>query len=259
MHFSYDWIPDAEKIVNVFTRIQHLKSGFRSEVTRKFQDGNRKTGFVDIERLRQEMPNLEQIDLDFFWRPGNPEIRQYGYIDLKLKNDSACCFTHGNHEDFYFIYKICIEGLGLTKSQSQLLKEKNENWSSMLDPSLWDHISGALNQGRFSSALSAAVVFVEDRLRAKISPAGQRLTAADLAQAAYKSPGILIPPLSIANNSNDNAFLMIRGWIGLVRNLHGHHSSINMTLDEVNAQLSGLNYMLWVIQNSSVRPLENGE
>ncbi len=255
MHLSYDWTPDAGKLIKVFAFI-HAQRKFRSEIVRKFRDGKRKTGAVNIERLTQEMPQLEQVDLDFYWRPGNPEIRQYGYIDLKFKDGSAHCYTHGNHECFKSIYNICIEALGLIKSPQQLLNEKNESWSIMLDPFLWGHISGALHQGRFASALSSAVVYVEDRLRSKIAPAGQGLTGADLAQVAYKSPGILIPPLSIANNSSDNAFLMIRGWIGLVRNLHGHHSSISMTLDEVNAQLSGLNYMLWVIQNSSVRPLE---
>ncbi len=225
----------------------------KGRITRKFRDRSKKEGAVPVERLEREFPLLRKVGLDFFYRPGNTDIRYWAELELDLVNRSACITVFGEDSCFAGVFGEFASELGLVKSPQQLLTERLELWRKNTDPKLFHHISGALDAGNFGSAFSSAVVYIEDRLRAKIGGRGVGLTGADLVQVAYKSPGLLSPPLSFANSPEDNAHLMIRGWMGLVRNLHGHIASVNLSLDEANAQLSGMNYILWVIENSKVK------
>lgn len=246
---EYDWIPDANKLAVVFG-LMPARDDLKSRVTRKFRDFNTKTGVVNLERLTGEFPRLEQVDLDLFYRPGNSRIRYWAALDLNLVERRARIKVFGEYTNFSRYLERFVDELGLVKTHSELLREKFDLWRGSIDPALFRHISGALIAGNFGSAFSSAVVYIEDRLRSKIGPQGTGLTGMDLVQAAYKNPGLLHPPLSLANSPEEYAHLMIRGWIGLVRNLHGHIANVDFSLEQANAQLSGMNYILWVIENS---------
>lgn len=250
---EYDWSPDASKLVSVFA-LMPSRSDMKGRITRKFLDFTRKEGPVSLERLMEELPTLEQVDLDLFYQPGNSNIRYCAALDLDVLHRSGRIKVFGEYDSFSRIFDKLVSELGLVKTKGQLLSEKLELWRETIDQKLFEHIRGALGAGNFGSAFSSAVVYIEDRLRAKVGTHGIGLTGGDLVQAAFKSPGLLSPPLSYANNPEDNAHLMMRGWMGLVRNLHGHIASVNMSLEEADAQLSGMNYILWVIENSKLKP-----
>jgi hypothetical protein len=250
---EYDWSPDAAKLISVFA-LMPSRSDMKGRITRKFRDYTHKEGSVSLERLVEELPALEQVDLDLFYRPGNSDIRYWAALDLDVLHGSGRIKVFGEYDSFSRIFDRFVNELGLVKTQRQLLSERLVLWRATIDRRLFEHISGALGAGKFGSAFSSAVVYVEDRLRAKLGTHGVGLTGVELVQAAYKSPGLLSPPLSYANNPEDNAHLMMRGWMGLVRNLHGHIASVTMTLEEADAQLSGINYILWVIENSKLKP-----
>ncbi|PTY03015.1 hypothetical protein DB347_22735 [Opitutaceae bacterium EW11] len=250
---EFDWSPDAQKLISVFA-LMPSQSDMRGRITRKFRDFTRKEGPVSLESLMKELPALEQIDLDLFYRPGNTDIRYWAALDLDVLHRSARISVFGEYDSFSRIFDRFVSELGLVKTQRQLLNDRLGLWRETIDRKLFEHISGALGAGNFGSAFSSAVVYVEDRLRAKIGTHGTGLTGVELVQAAFKNPGLLSPPLSYANNPEDNAHLMVRGWMGLVRNLHGHIASVAISLEEADAQLSGMNYMLWVIENSKLKP-----
>lgn len=249
---NFNWSPDAQKLISVFG-LMPSQDDLKGRITRKFRDHTQKEGPVSLERLEMELPQLEQIDLDLFYRPGNSDIRYWAALDLDVVRRSGRIKVFGEYDSFSRTFDRFVSELGLAKTRHQLLSERLELWRQTTDPKLIHHISGALAAGNFASAFSSAVVYIEDRLRAKIGVHGNGLTGVDLAQAAYKSPGLLSPPLSYASNPEDNAHLMVRGWMGLVRNLHGHIASIEMSLEEADAQLSGMNYILWIIENSKTK------
>jgi hypothetical protein len=160
----------------------------------------------------------------------------------------------GAYDWFFPTLDQCVTHLGLVKSHRTLVAEHAQKAEALLAPALFQHIMGSIKDGNHPAALSAAVVFIEDRLRNKIGPAGQDLAGSDLVVKAYKNPGLLTPPLAFAENPRENAFLLVKGWFGLVRNLHGHQASFPMSFDEAFAQLAGANYVLWLIENSTAKP-----
>jgi hypothetical protein len=76
------------------------------------------------------------------------------------------------------------------------------------------------------------------------------MVGSKLAVHVFKNPAVLVPPLAYAENAQENAFLLIRGWFGLVRNLHGHQVSMPIDPNEAYSHLMGANYVLWIIENS---------
>jgi len=249
LHMNFDWDPDPSRLSDVISGLPSDR-GFSSTVIRLFRDGRRKDGTVSREQLALEFPELRQVDLDVYYRPGNPDVRQWGYVELELETRHAHLHVHGDFDSFDRLFQGWITQLALRKTAAQELQELVSTLRPVFAPALFTHVEGSLKSGQLAAALSAAVVYVEDRLRSKVAPAGDGLTGTELALVAFKKPGLLVPPLSLANNAEDGVYLLLRGWMGLVRNLHGHQSSIPLSLDEAKAQLLGINYVFWVIDNA---------
>ncbi|MEO6002292.1 MAG: TIGR02391 family protein [Opitutus sp.] len=252
---TFDWDPDAARLADLLRRIPSYQER-PATITLVPQTGwcwpwGRKIAGYEF---KGDFDKLIQIELDFFFRPGNRNIRQWAYFELNVKNRRASFFVHGDRESFEPVFRLCVDRLGLRRTTADNLAEKVSTLKHVLDSKLFAHIEGALKSGQLTAALSAAVVYVEDRLRNKVGAAGAGLTGVDLAICAFKNPGLLIPPLSLANNAQDSAHLLVRGWIGLVRNLHGHQAAIPLTQEDACAQLLGVNYVLWIVENSKPKP-----
>ncbi len=250
MYFDYE--PNVSKLVCLVAALQN-QSRFKFEVVRHFKGGKRKDGRVTPAVIASEIERLEKLDLDFYYRPGNPAIGGWGSIDLEFDHKRAYLRCIGAEGWFMPTFERCIADLGLVRTKAQQIQDFYARSEAVLAPHLFEHIKGSLRDGNYSAALSATVVFIEDRLRTKLSLAGQQLTGSDLAVYAFKTPGSLLPPLGYAGNAQDNAFILIKGWIGLVRNLHGHQATVPMSFEEAFAQLSGANYILWIIDCSRIK------
>jgi len=246
---QFDYVPSSRGISALAL---NLAGGcrYRFKITRFYRDGKRKNSSISPEKLAVEFPLLQQIDFDFYYRPGNSEIRMWAYIELKIDEKTARTQCHGDFKSFNHEFNICIKLLDLKISHQQRIEDLHEKIKGVLSPRLFSHIGPLIKEGNYSAALSAAVVFVEDALRVRIGAAGNGLTGSDLALYGYKNPGILVPPLAHVTNAQDNAFILIKGWFGLVRNLHGHQALSSISLDEGFDQLLGANYVLWIIENS---------
>ncbi len=249
---TFDYEPDFEKLVSFVSELKsHSTAPFR--LVRHSKGFKRKEDLLSADALQKELPDMVKLDLDFFYKPGNPDIGGWASVDLDFEKKSADVRCLGDFDWFRPKLTACIDRLGLRKSAATKLAEFNQKAEASLSPALYGYIMGSLRDGNFSGALSSAVVYIEDRLRTKLNQPGNQMAGADLVTYAFKNPGVLTPPLAHAGNPEDNAFLLIRGWFGLVRNLHGHQASMPITLDEAFAQLAGANYVLWLIENSTGR------
>lgn len=250
---NFDYEPDPEKLAQLVARFAKW-SRTKVVVLRYRKDGSTKDNSLKVDRFLEEFPSLTQVDIDFFFRPGNASIRGWAYLELFFQKRNANLVYHGLPEHFRTEVDFCIERLGLRKSRNQIVAENYGRCGDILQPSLFRHVNGSLKEGNYAASLSAAVVLVEDTLRGKVGSRGVNATGGQLAEIAYKAPGILIPPLPLATNAQDSAFLLLRGWFGYVRNLHGHQSSVPMTTEQGFSQILGVNYALWIVENSVQRP-----
>ncbi|HWA25977.1 MAG TPA: TIGR02391 family protein [Lacunisphaera sp.] len=247
---SFDYEPDYEQLVVFVSELASTKTE-PLRLVRHFRDFQRKVGNISGDSLRKELPELAKLDLDFLYKPGNEDVGGWASVDLEFTKKTARVRCQGDYDWFRPCLNLCIERLALRKTAATQLAEFVQKAEASLSPALFGHIKGSLRDGNHPAALSAAVVFIEDRLRTKLNGAGTLLTGADLVLHAFKNPGVLTPPLALAGNPEDNAYLLMRGWFGLVRNLHGHQTSIPLSHDEAFAQLAGANYVLWLIENSA--------
>jgi hypothetical protein len=252
MHKYYTFTSDLQRIARLIDAEQ-VPSGYELSLRRIFKDFKHAQGLVKGDKLRKELPQLRSLDIDFYYKPGNENIGGHGAIDLDFIKNTAVIKCLGDWDWFRPIFDRWAPNLGLQLTESQVTKDFVLKLQSSLSDELFDLIKAPLDVGQHTVALSAAVVFIEDRLRRKLGPGAIGMTGPDLSVYAFKNPGVLRPPLAGATNAEEGAFLILKGWFGLVRNLHGHQTSFAMTHNEVRAQLNGCNYVLWLIDNSVVK------
>lgn len=249
---NFKFTPDLELIASLIDA-EPFAQGYELSLRRIAKDFKHTQGLINGSRLRAELPNLRSLDIDFYYHPGNEHVAGHGAIDLDFIKQTAQLKYHGDWEWFREILERWVTNLRLKPteySQESVLLNKIK---SSISAELWGHIEPILRAANYSAALTAAVVFTEDCLRKRLGPPARDLAGADLCIYAFRTPGIFTPPLAGATNAEENAFLLLKGWFGLVRNLHGHQASVEMTDAEVFAQLNGCNYVLWIITNSTER------
>lgn len=252
MYRHYTFEPDLDSLARLIDG-EVVPRGYELSLNRVRRDRKFARGLIKGDRLRRELSELETLDIDFYYAPGNEHIGGHGAVDLDFTEKSATLKCSGDWNWFADIFERWIRNLLASPTQAQLLTDLIDRLRASLAQDLFAYVEPSLKAGKYTAALSAAVVFVEDRLRSKLGAAGVGLTGAELALYAFKNPGKLRPPLAHATNADENAFILFKGWFGLVRNLHGHQVSFSMSHDEVFAQLSGCSYIVWLIDNSVIK------
>lgn len=249
---SYSFTPDLDLIARLIDA-EDLGRSYELSLRRISKNYAHAQGRISGSKLRAELPRLRRLDIDFYYKPGNENIRGHGAIDLDLIENTARIKCHGDWDWFIAIFDRWIANLGLKPTDSQLAEDLVARLRASLSKTLFSHVQAPLTAGQHTMALSAAVIFIEDRLRTKLGPGAVGMTGSDLSLYAFKNPGIMRPPLAGATNAEDGAYMVLKGWFTLVRNLHGHQTSFIMSRDEVFAQLIGCDYILWLIDSSVIK------
>lgn len=128
-----------------------------------------------------------------------------------------------------------------------------------VDPELVKQCSGAMEARQFDTALKAALVVVESRLRKKCINSGckeaSESAGADLAVLAFhSSKGCLVPPWPIATQASHGCQLLFQGFFLYFRNAIAHHSEvIGSDRTAVLELMVTCELMLKIIDNSTVR------
>lgn len=252
IHRHYTFTPDLGKIARLIDA-ERLPPGYELSLRRIFANSKHAEGLIKGEKLQKELPQLRSLDLDFYFRPGNRRLGGHGAIDLDFVEKTADIKCHGDWDWFGPILDRWALSLELRPAEQTLTKDFTAELQASLSADLFEVVKAPLGVGQYAVALTAAVVFVEDRLRRKLGPDAAGMTGSNLSVHAFKNPGLLTPPLAGAVGAEEGAFLILKGWFSLVRNLHGHQTAFAMSREEVRAQLFGCDYILWLIDNSVLK------
>lgn len=247
----YTFTPDFQQIARLIDAEQ-MPVGYELSLRRIFKDFKHSQGLVRGDHLLKELPLLRSLDIDFYYKPKGDVVGGHSAIDLDFITNTAQTKCLGDWDWFGQILDRWTFNLRLAPSEYQVAKDFELALQSSLSAELFDVIKAPLKAGQHTAALTVAVVYIEDKLRLKMMPDAAGMTGSDLSALAFKNPGLLTPPLAGATNAKDGAYLLLKGWFSLVRNLHGHQTSFVITREEARVQLHGCNYILWLINRSTV-------